>query len=98
MAQFSPAEDMQAIKTYYEEEEAQALLINDSYTNIPRIDYGTEIVEVHYYDTPGGLSGFQIILYKDNIIYSEGYGPEAQDRTYQLILDKNYGDIEKSIY
>lgn len=50
-------------------------------TNADGIEY-----EVHEYKMPNGDTGYQRILYLDNgEIISEGFGPEADARTYHFI-------------
>ncbi len=41
--------------------------------------------EVHEYVSPKG-NGYQIFFYKDNMIKSVGYGPEAEARTFDWQL------------
>jgi hypothetical protein len=38
-------------------------------------------VEVHTYEGPQG-SGYQIVEWHDNVETSQGFGPEASERTY----------------
>lgn len=41
-------------------------------------------IERHEYVTPDGVQGYQIIMERDGVIHSYGYGPEADERTYEL--------------
>lgn len=44
------------------------------------------VYEVHEYKTPSGDTGYQRVLFLDNgEIISEGFGPEAESRTYHFI-------------
>lgn len=43
---------------------------------------------VHEYVTPDGVAGYQVLYMKDGDVLSIGYGPEAETRTFNRIIEK----------
>lgn len=43
---------------------------------------------VHEYVTPSGEAGYQILYMEEGDVISVGYGPEAESRTFNRIIEK----------
>jgi len=57
------------------------------YKHIPKTTIGGEEISVTEYETAKGEVGYQIIYYKDGVAYkSEGFGVEAESRTYEKTI------------
>jgi len=69
-------------------EQERALSENGMYVHIPAFSVDGTIFTVTEYLTPSGERGYQTIISTDLVVSSKATGPEAEDRTYEIFIEK----------